>query len=815
MRARLSRRCDRQHVHQPLTGGRCASAAFYSFKLVKEILLGIRDTADFVKTRKMFLLEHRESINAVTQSEGSVPLADDKPETVYSSIKKVKGGVLPIAFQQENFKARYIDEYTGEVLDNHLIQAALMEEMGYFNDHVWEVDTKDHMATVEDHVFVRSRWVLCNKGDDQSPDLRARLVACEINRGDKQDQFFASTPPLEAKKMIFAQYAKERKRNGKPLQLSFIDIRKAYFNGIPKRPIFMAFPKEMGLPSNFVARLRRCAYGTRDAGAIWEDTYRLALEGMGFVAGQASPCCFFHPERSIHVVVHGDDFTALGLQQDLDWYQSKLAEHFELKDRGRIGEDCELKQLRILNRVITLTEHGLEFEADPRHVDLISRSLGLTSSNAVATPGLKETNADYDAEKSDDPTISDLDGTVAALSRVDTQANGLRSCFRTRMPRPKDTRKIAFYPSDDVHEIQPYSEIYGTHPRFLASTAEGWKAASAHSDPYTSKAGLVMRERCAKAYSPERKVASRDYRRALLEGLQAASSLMKKTVSALRSDNQVMAARTKPAVSNKYAVKRQGAKAVKKMEQIPDSYLLSSIDATTFRALSARANYLSQDRPDINYASKELCREFAKPNRNSYARLKRLGRYLVGKPRVVYKYDWSKPGDPVDNTLELYVDTDFAGCKETRRSTSGGHCFLNGSLIKSWSKTQTTLSLSSGEAELHGICSGVTQGLGLQSVARDLGLAMNVRIHTDATAAIGMCRRRGMGKLRHLDVTDLWVQQKVRSGAVDLVKVLGADNPADMMTKYVERALIEKHMKFCKLVVLEGRAAGAPAAAGA
>ena len=158
--------------------------------------------------------------------------------------------------------------------------------------------------------------MLCNKGDGANPDIGARLVACEINRGDKNDSFFASTPPLEAKKLLFAKIARERKRNGKCLQLSFVDVRKAYFNGIPKRSVYMAFPKELGLPSNMVGKLVRCAYGTRDAGAIWEDTYRGALEAMGFVSGISSPCCFHHPERHLHLVVHGDDFTCMGLQSD-------------------------------------------------------------------------------------------------------------------------------------------------------------------------------------------------------------------------------------------------------------------------------------------------------------------------------------------------------------------------------------------------------------------------------------------------------------------------------------------------------------------
>ena len=71
-----------------------------------------------------------------------------------------------------------------------------------------------------------------------------------------------------------------------------------------------------------------------------------------------------------------------------------------------------------------------------------------------------------------------------------------------------------------------------------------------------------------------------------------------------------------------------------------------------------------------------------------------------------------------------------------------------------------------------------------------------------------------MGKVRHLDVTDLWVQQKVRSGAVDLVKVAGADNPADIMTKYVGREILEKMLGLLNMEVRSGRAACAPAAAG-
>ena len=163
------------------------------------------------------------------------------------------------------------------------------------------------------------------------------MVACEINKGDKNDSFFASTPPLDTNEFLFAQYAKERTRKGMPLRLSFVDVRKAYFNGIPKRGVYMSFPKEMGLPSNLVANQVRCVYGTRDAGAMWEDTYRDALEARGFTSGEASPCYFYHPTKGISIVVHGDDFTALGLDPDLDLYNNELAKNFRAEDPRAIG----------------------------------------------------------------------------------------------------------------------------------------------------------------------------------------------------------------------------------------------------------------------------------------------------------------------------------------------------------------------------------------------------------------------------------------------------------------------------------------------
>ena len=186
--------------------------------------------------------------------------------------------------------------------------------------------------------------------------------------------------------------------------------------------------------------------------------------------------------------------------------------------------------------------------------------------------------------------------------------------------------------------------------------------------------------------------------------------------------------------------------------------------------------------------------------------LKRAVRFLIGLPRLV----WNFPFQKHTSDLKVYVDTDFGGCQATRRSTSGGVAMRGLHPIKHWSLTQTTIALSSGEAELGGICRGAAIALGLQSLAADLGINVQIEILTDATAAIGICRRRGLGKIRHLHVSDLWVQDRLRKGDFRLTKIPGADNPADILTKHVPRDILMKHMAFMGLTAEGGRAHSAP-----
>jgi len=232
---------------------------------------------------------------------------------------------------------------------------------------------------------------------------------------------------------------------------------------------------------------------------------------------------------------------------------------------------------------------------------------------------------------------------------------------------------------------------------------------------------------------------------------------------------------------------------------------LGEEETRRYRGAAARANYLGQDRADIAYPAKECCRRMAQPRKKDWDALVRIARYLKGKPRVVYDYPWQR-----HEQLMTYVDTDFAGCLATCRSTSGGCAMRGRHLIKHWSSTQKTVTLSSGEAELAGLVKGSAEGLGLASLGLDLGIELSLTVRTDSSAAVGICRRSGIGRVRHLAVGQLWVQERIKNGDFTLEKFPGPINPADLLTKFLDQQTIRQHVANAGLYEEAGRPKSAP-----
>ena len=196
---------------------------------------------------------------------------------------------------------------------------------------------------------------------------------------------------------------------------------------------------------------------------------------------------FQHPSKKIRCLVHGDDFVCVGRPEDLKCLKAKLSARFEIKTTtvGANAHDGEVREARILNRVIRITPEGWEYEADQRHADPIIRETGASCKGTLSHQG-----------------------------------------------------------------------------------------------------------------------------------------------------------------GDKKTLEEEGV-----------SKELVGAEATRFRAVAARANYLSADRPDIQYSVNEVCRRMAKPVEGDWQKLTRLGRYLKGAPRCVIQYPWQEAcGPPIG-----YSDSDWAG----------------------------------------------------------------------------------------------------------------------------------------------------------
>ena len=137
--------------------------------------------------------------------------------------------------------------------------------------------------------------------------------------------------------------------------------------------------------------------------------------------------------------------------------------------------------------------------------------------------------------------------------------------------------------------------------------------------------------------------------------------------------------------------------------------------------------------------------------------------------------------------------------------------FLHGKHpLKTHSRTQSTIALSSAEAELFATFQGASEGLGMAAMALVFGKVMVPWMYVDASAAIGIAQRKGLGKIRHLHTQSLWVQDAVREKRVLLDKVPGAENPADMYTKHLDAQTLLKHMKKTGMEARGGRSQLAP-----
>lgn len=134
--------------------------------------------------------------------------------------------------------------------------------------------------------------------------------------------------------------------------------------------------------------------------------------------------------------------------------------------------------------------------------------------------------------------------------------------------------------------------------------------------------------------------------------------------------------------------------------------------------------------------------------------------------------------------IEGYSDADWAGCKVTRRSTSGGFVKVGPHNVKHWSRIQQCVSLSSAEAELYALVKCATEAIGIQTLLADWGISVGIRLYTDASAAKSILMRQGIGRTKHIDVQSLWLQERVAGGELTVEKIPRERNGADLLTHH-------------------------------
>ena len=151
--------------------------------------------------------------------------------------------------------------------------------------------------------------------------------------------------------------------------------------------------------------------------------------------------------------------------------------------------------------------------------------------------------------------------------------------------------------------------------------------------------------------------------------------------------------------------------------------------------------------------------------------------------------------------MNVIVDSDWAGCANTRKSTNGVCIMVGDICVKAWSTTQKVVALSSGEAEYYAAVKGASERLGFLAGCAELGIwvdgKVSLRVSTDSSACKGICRL--------IDVAFLWLQDLVRKECIKMTKVAGKDNPADMLTKYLLGVKISEISRRLGFFVENGR----------
>ncbi|GKC08270.1 putative ribonuclease H-like domain-containing protein, partial [Tanacetum coccineum] len=206
----------------------------------------------------------------------------------------------------------------------------------------------------------------------------------------------------------------------------------------------------------------------------------------------------------------------------------------------------------------------------------------------------------------------------------------------------------------------------------------------------------------------------------------------------------------------------------------------ADVDVHLYRSMIGSLMYLTASRPDIMFAVCACSRFQVTPKTSHLNAVKRIFRYLKGKPKLGLWYPRVSSFD-----LEAYSDSDYAGANLDRKSTTGGCQFLGRRLISWQCKKQTIVATSTTEAEYVATANCCGQVLWIQNQMLDYGFNfMNTKIYIDNESTICIVKNLVFhSKTKHIEIRHHFIKDAYEKKLIQVLKIHTDDNVADLLTK--------------------------------
>ena len=182
--------------------------------------------------------------------------------------------------------------------ETHMSQKMVIEakrkEMERFKRmNVYRVVSRESMRRDEEGKRISIKWVITKRGTEEEPSAKARLVARVFNTGDKHGELFAGTPGLMAMRAVISR-AMTKHVNGTTRAIMLADVKTAFLYSDARRWLYVELPLEDPLAASgqYVGKLERAMYGTRDAPMIWQDHLQKTLLDRKFKESVTHPVVF-------------------------------------------------------------------------------------------------------------------------------------------------------------------------------------------------------------------------------------------------------------------------------------------------------------------------------------------------------------------------------------------------------------------------------------------------------------------------------------------------------------------------------------------